>query len=89
MLVDDPCSLLMPIDSTSKERWVELAKDQDGADGISTERSRCEARLALKLEALEVVPGQVSRPPKGDVLDRQVRSGISSRLGITRQSGNA
>jgi hypothetical protein len=69
MLLPDPCSLLTPIPRSLRDRWLELSQDQDGQAGRSTDQSRCEARLALTLEAEGLLEPTVTRPEWGDAED--------------------
>ena len=69
MLVPDPCSLLNPITRDLRDRWLELSRDQDGQGGRVTDQSRCEARLALTLEAVGLLEPAVTRPEWGEAED--------------------
>jgi hypothetical protein len=52
-----------------KERFADLAKDHDGQGGKTTDGSRCEARLALTLEAHGILTPTVVRPLWGEAED--------------------
>lgn len=69
MLVPDPCSLLIPITRNVRDRWLELSRDHDGQGGRVTDQSRCEARLALTLEAVGLLEPAVTRPQWGEAED--------------------
>lgn len=69
MLTSDPCSLLDRVANDQRARFVELAKDHDGQGGKTTDKSRCEARLALTLEAHGILTPTVVRPPWGEAED--------------------
>jgi hypothetical protein len=69
VLVADPCSLLDPVAPAHAMRFAELAKDHDGQRGGVTDASRCEARLALTLEAQGLLDSTVVRPPWGEAED--------------------
>ena len=69
MLSSDPCSLLDPVMPAQMERFNELARDHDGQGGAITDGSRCEARLALTLEACGILPPAVTRPNWGEAED--------------------
>lgn len=69
MLTPDPCSLLDPVLATQNARFAELAKDHDGQGGKTTDSSRCEARLALTLEAHGILTPTVVRPLWGEAED--------------------
>jgi len=70
LLVPDPCELLDEVTGETRARFLELAKDYDGAGGKITDGSRCEARLALTLEREGVLDGELTRPEWGEALDR-------------------
>lgn len=65
----DPCSLLNPITRDLHDRWLELSQDHDGQGGRITDQSRCEARLALTLEAVGLLEPTVTRPQWGEAED--------------------
>ena len=69
MLTSDPCSLLDRAANDQQARFVELAKDHDGQGGKTTDSSRCEARLALTLEAHGILTPTVVRPLWGEAED--------------------
>ena len=69
MLAADPCLLLDPITPADAARSAQLAKDHDGQGGKETDDSRCEARLALTLEAQGILSPTVVRPQWGEVED--------------------
>jgi hypothetical protein len=69
VLVPDPCSLLNPITRDLHNRWVALSRDMDGQGGRITDQSRCEARLALTLEAVGLLEPTVTRPDWGEAED--------------------
>lgn len=69
MLASDPCSLLDPVAATHTARFAELAQDHDGQGGRATDSSRCEARLALTLEARGILTPPVVRPLWGEAED--------------------
>ena len=69
VLASDPCSLLDPVSATQDARFAELAKDYDGQGGKTTDKSRCEARLALTLEAHGILTATVVRPQQGEAED--------------------
>ncbi len=69
-MVPDPCELLDEVTGDTCARFIELAKDHDGAGGKITDGSRCEARLALTLERKGVLDGELTRPKWGEALDR-------------------
>lgn len=69
VLVPDPCSLLNPITRDLRDRWLALSRDQDGHGGRVTDQSRCEARLALTLEAAGLLEPAVTRPEWGEAED--------------------
>jgi hypothetical protein len=69
MLAPDPCSLLDPVTATDSVRFADLSKDHDGQGGKATDTSRCEARLALTLEARGILKPPIVRPPWGEAED--------------------
>jgi hypothetical protein len=69
VLAADPCSLLDPVAPANAARFNELARDHDGQRGKATDASRCEARLALTLEARGILRPVVTRPPWGEAED--------------------
>jgi len=69
VLAADPCDLLDPVRPVDKARFIALAKDYDGQNGLATDQSRCEARLALTLENHGVLSPEVIRPPWGEAQD--------------------
>lgn len=71
VLVDDPCLLLDPVRREDSDRFLDLARDYDGAGGRRTQGSLCEARLSLTLERARLVRGRVERPLRGDMRDGQ------------------
>jgi len=69
VLAPDPCSLLDTVASDQQVRFLDLSKDHDGQGGAMTDASRCEARLALTLEAHGILAPELTRPRWGDAMD--------------------